>query len=152
MKKISILMALLAAFALTFVTIGCKNGEDGDDGTSAEALILRETANKWYKYGDTSTGTAPKNENITLATVYLKYDTSSSKLIWVAANDTLDSYAKTEKGLSSGKWAASIVGLRLAGKISSYSGNPTSGTELASGTDWGDFALEKLIDTLFGEL
>ncbi|MBQ9281325.1 MAG: hypothetical protein IJ207_03905 [Treponema sp.] len=51
MKKISILLALLAAFALTFVTTGCKNGEDGDDGLSATDLVLNETGNKWYKYG-----------------------------------------------------------------------------------------------------
>lgn len=150
MKKISILLALLAAFALTFVTTGCKNGEDGDDGLSAEALILRETGNKWYKYtsGNASETKVNSTSNGSLANVYLKYDTANGKLIIVAAGDSV--YATDEKELTSGKWASSVVSLRVLGKISYEADDPTSGkNKITDITTWGDFTLETLIKKLF---
>ena len=41
---------MLAVVAMAFVTTGCK---DGSDGLSATDLIVSQTANVWYRYGDT---------------------------------------------------------------------------------------------------
>ena len=151
MKKLAVLMALLAAFAITFVSTGCKNGEDGDNGTSAEALILRETGNKWYEYTKKEDTTAtPKNETESLATIYLKYDTTTRKLIMAAVGEK--SYAETSKDVDSGKWAASAVALRVGGRIKTCSGNPTSNkTKLTDFNSWEDFTIEHLISKLFEE-
>lgn len=151
MKKISILLALLAAFALTFVTTGCKNGEDGDDGLSATDLVLNETGNKWYKYGKEAEGENSKvttDSSIDLGDIYIKYDTSENKLVVAAVGD--EYYGLTSKELSRGKWAASAVYLRIAGKISSVDSDPTSGKDLVTDiSSWGDFTAEKLIKKLF---
>ena len=149
MKKISILMALLAAFALTFVTTGCKDGEDGE---SATALILNETGNKWYKYSneDNNTVTTTASDSsggVTLGTIYLKYSTSDKKLVVAAVGDNY--YATTDKELTAGKWAASAVTLRVGGKISTYSGDPTSGKTKLSVDNWGNLSAEALITKLF---
>lgn len=160
MKKI--LMIITAALLLATSTLftSCKNGEDGTDGTSAEALILKETGNVWYKYTDTSdatskpTGTA-ESKTVNLTDVYLKYDTSGSKLI-IAAVSPSDSgltslvYAQTEKELSSGKWAASVVTLKLLGKITKSTDQyPTSGKVNITNANWGNFTAEYLIGKLF---
>ena len=150
MKKISILMALLAAFALTFVTTGCKNGEDGDDGVSATDLILNETGNIWYLYTKQTDETedVTTKESVKLGTIYLKYDTSSNSLIVAAVGDEL--YAQTSQAMSRGKWAASAVSLRVAGRIKKQSTDPTSNKTLVTDIQsWGDFTLEKLIGKLF---
>ena len=149
MKKISILLALLAAFALTFVTTGCKDGEDGEDGASATELILKQTGNIWYKYEDPdSTATANVgSETESLADIYLKYNTSSNKLVMLAAGTKY--YAQTSKDLDEEKWAASAVVLRVSGKISKFSDPIGSKTELTNFDNWGTFTIESLITKLF---
>ncbi len=160
MKKILMIISAALLLATSAVFTGCKNGEDGADGTSAEALILKETGNVWYEYTDTSdttskpTGTA-ESKTVNLTDVYLKYDTSGSKLI-IAAVSPSDSgltslvYAQTEKELSSGKWAASVVTLKLLGKITkSKDQYPTSGKVNIANANWGNFTAEYLIGKLF---
>ena len=63
MKKIlSILTAALLIAGACLFTTSCKNGEDGADGTSAEALILKQTGNVWYKYNaDANETTSPSS-------------------------------------------------------------------------------------------
>ncbi len=159
MKKIlSILTAVALIAGACLFTTSCKNGEDGVDGTSAEALILKQTGNKWYKYIDSSdTDTKPTGtgNSITelLNDIYIKYDTSTGKLIVAAVGDNL--YATTEKELSSGKWAASVVALRAAKKISTYSGsgNPYNGKfgiqNINNIANLTNFTAETLIAKLF---
>ena len=153
MKKLAVLMALIAAFAITFVSTGCKNGEDGDNGTSAESLILRETGNKWYKYkgGSTSSTSDTKPSSSSegsLADIYIKYNTSTGKLLMAAVGT--NAYATTEKDMTSSKWSTSAVALRVAGKIETQKTDPTSGKKLITDvSDWGDYTLEALITKLF---
>ena len=155
MKKIfMILSAALLLVGASLFTTSCKNGEDGVDGTSAEALILKQTGNKWYKYNSDSSAETSKVTSTSgdFGDIYLKYDTSSGKLIIAAVNTTLPVYAETSKELTSGKWAASAVALRVAGKITTQTSNPVSGkTPLPVGdvTSWGDFAIDALIAKLF---
>lgn len=150
MKKLAVLMALLAAFAITFVSTGCKNGEDGDNGTSAEALILRETGNKWYEYtGGSNTDKTPKSTTSgDLGKIYLKYNTASGKILMAAVGTNV--YATNEKELTSGKWASTATTLKVLGKIKYCSSDPTSGKKLITDvSDWGDYTLEALITKLF---
>ena len=147
MKKIFTILTVVALIAGGFMFSSCKNGEDGEDGASAETLILKQTGNVWWKYNDTTNNTAPTNENESLADIYIKYDTANEKLILAAVGTK--SFAKADKGLESGKWAASAVTLKIMGKISKAS-DPTSGkTELTNFTNWGDFTIDRLIEKLF---
>ena len=147
MKKISILMALLAAFALTFVTTGCKDGEDGED---AEALILRQTAGFWFQYIDSSTSSVTGTSgttNETLADFYIKYDKSSEKVTLAACSTNY--YATTEKDLSKTKWNVGIIALKGAGKVKKQTSDPTSGKLLLTVSNWGNMTLDNLIETFF---
>lgn len=146
MKKFAFLFAALAV--LLFATAGCK-GDDGDNGESAEALILNETGNIWYKYtpGTSVDTTVTAEDSTSLANVYIKYETSSGKMIVAACGDS--NYATTSKELSSGKWAASAVTLRILGKIAKESSDPTSGKQIIDVSNWGDMSAEKLIKALF---
>jgi len=161
MKKIFMIIsaALLLAGAALFM--GCKNGEDGLDGTSAEALILNETGNVWYEYTNTSdndekpTATTSDSGTVNFSKFFVKYNTSSKKLIVVATGNS-DSvatkyfYASKEAELSSGKWAASVVTLRLLGKITKADSDPTSGKiDITNLTDLGNYSAEALIKKLF---
>ena len=144
MKKISILMALLAAFALTFVTTGCKDGED------AEALILRQTAGYWFQYIDSSTSSVTGTSgttNETLADFYIKYDKSSEKVTLAACSTNY--YATTEKDLSKTKWNVGIIALKGAGKVKKQTSDPTSGKLLLTVSNWGNMTLNNLIETFF---
>ena len=143
MKKIAMVLATLFALGMLFVNTGCK---DGDDGQSATDLVLSETGNVWYKYADAS-GSTPTSSGTSLGTVYIKYDTSSDKLVVAAVGDTL--CGETSKELSRGKWAASVVALRVAGKIQTQTSDPTSGKTKVTDIDWKDFTAESLITKLF---
>lgn len=147
MKKISVLFAMLAVVAMAFVTTGCK---DGSDGLSATDLIVSQTANVWYKYGDTAqtvTTDDTKNPSLT-STVYVKYASSNDTLVVAVASGNY--YATNEKELSREKWSVSIAALKVAGKLK-VSPDPTSGkTKLpTTAAGWGEMAAEKLIETLF---
>ena len=155
-----ILSAALLLVGASLFTTSCKNGEDGVDGTSAEALILRETGNVWYKYTDSSdTDEKPSatkdGDNVSFSDFYIKYNTSSGKLIVVATGNSTSTvsklfYASKEAELSKGKWAASVVTLRLMGKITKSNSDPTSGRiDITNITDLGNFSADKLITKLF---
>ena len=163
MKKIFMIISAALLLAGAGLFTGCKNGEDGLDGSSAADLIVQETGNTWYKYMESSTNagsTTPTGDNngtqLDLGDIYIKYDTSSNKLV-VAAIPTGTGvsslvYAKTDKELTRGKWAASIVALRVAGKIKKYTTDPTSNRVPISGSiNWGNFTIESLITTLFDD-
>ena len=163
MKKIFMIISAALLLAGAGLFMGCKNGEDGLDGSSAEALILKETGNVWYEYtnkDDTDSTPSANSDNygtVNFSKFYIKYNTSSKKLIVVATGNS-DSvatklfYASKEAELSSGKWAASVVTLRLMGKITKASSDPTSGkidiTNLKD-LDLGNYSAEKLIKKLF---
>lgn len=158
MKKIfMILSAALLLVGASLFTTSCKNGEDGVDGTSAEALILKQTGNVWYKYIDSSdTSTKPSTTNGTgsledLGDIYLKYNTATGKLVVAAVGNTI--YATTEKELSSTTWATTVVALRVAKKISTYSGDPTKEkigiNNITSISNLSNFTAEALITKLF---
>ena len=160
MKKIFMIISAALLLAGAGLFTGCKNGEDGLDGTSAEALILNETGNVWYQYTNSSdndtkpTATTTDSGTVNFSDFYIKYNTSSKKLIVVAtgANSgaTKYFYASKEAELSSGKWAASVVTLRLLGKITKASKDPTSGKiDITNLTDLGNYSAEKLITKLF---
>ena len=147
-------MALLAAFALTFVTTGCKNGEDGDDGESITSLILRQTGNVWYQYKKTTDKTEKPTYTTdeatdSLATIYLKYDTTSGNLVMAAVGTTY--YATKEETFSQEKWASTVSSLRFLGHITKVSDPTTNKTKIANFNDWGDFTIRHLIEALFDE-
>ena len=148
MKKISVLFAMLAVVAMAFVTTGCK---DGSDGLSATDLIVSQTANVWYRYGDTTqtvTTTDTTNTTLSAASIYVKYNSSNNTLVVAAVSGNY--YATSEKELSREKWSVSIAALKVAGKLK-VSSDPTSGkTKLpTTASGWGEMAAEKLIETLF---
>ncbi|MBQ4377679.1 MAG: hypothetical protein II821_00570 [Treponema sp.] len=154
MKKIfKIFTVLLFALLVSGALVSCKNGEDGDDGTSIDQLVLKQTGNIWYEYTNTAdTTTTPtavtSDNNVSLADIYLKYDTTNKSLIMAAVGTSY--YATTSKSMDSDKWAASAVTLRVMGKITKSSTDPTSGkTKLSDFNSWGDFTVEHLIETLF---
>lgn len=161
MKKIFMILSAALLLATSSFFTGCKNGEDGLDGQSAEALILKETGNIWYEYTNTDdtdakpSATTEDSVTVNFSKFYLKYDTSSKKLIVVATGNS-DSvatkcfYASKASDLTSGKWSASVVTLRLMGKIKKVDSDPTSGKiDITNITDLGNYSAEKLITKLF---
>ena len=158
MKKIFMILSAALLLAGSCLFTSCKNGEDGENGTSAEALILRETGDKWYKYNETSgqkipSGTTSDSKTVELTDIYLKYDTSAKKLVIAAVSTTalVPAYATTSKELLGRTWAASAVTLRVTGKISKVE-DPTKGKVLLTDvTDWGNFSADALITKLFEE-
>ena len=160
MKKIFMIISAALLLAGAGLFMGCKNGEDGLDGSSAEALILNETGNVWYQYTNSDndekpTANAGSDGTVNFSDFYIKYNTSSKKLIVVATGNsesvaTKYFYASKEASLTSGKWAASVVTLRLLGKITKYNSDPTSGKfDITNLTDLGNYSAEKLITKLF---
>lgn len=147
------LLSMLAALAL----VGCAlaftscSGEDGDDGVSATDLILNETGDTWYQYAENEesvTVTGGDDSSFTSSEMYIKYDKSSDKLVVAVVGETY--YATKENDMTRGKWAASAVALRVAGKIKKAD-NPFSGKKELTLSNWGDFSIDALIKKLFEE-
>ncbi|MBQ8681105.1 MAG: hypothetical protein IJ530_15345 [Treponema sp.] len=144
MKQIFRIIPVIFLFLFVPLLFSCASG----DGESASDLILKKTGNVWYKYNSESASKPTTADSQTLANIYIKYDTGNEKLILTAVGTNI--YAKKENNLSSGKWVANITSLTLLGKVSKISSDPTSGkTKIESVQDWGDFAIEAIINALF---
>lgn len=150
MKQIFRIIPVIFLFLFVPLLFSCASG----DGESASDLILKKTGNVWYKYTSDNTKTSPtgkdesNNSVVTLADIYIKYDTGNEKLILAATGSSC--YAITSQDLSSGKWVANITGLTFLGKVSKSATDPTSGKrEITSVQSWGDFTLEAIINALF---
>ena len=149
MKQIFRIIPVIFLFLFVPLLFSCASG----DGESASDLILKKTGNVWYKYTSDNTKTSPtgkdeSNNSVTLAEIYIKYDTENEKLILAATGSSC--YAKTSQDLSSGKWVANITTLTVLEKVSKSATDPTSGkTEIPSVQNWGDFAIEAIINALF---